>query len=212
MKEIQLEFHSCPRNHAQEVPAAAGSVLCIPCIEQLERNLRTLPGLHQEGLHHILSTSRRRNPTKVSGSRRRDHLNISALDARNNISGLLESWSCFVSEKLGASTPGRSVPHLACFLIRHLEWLTAQPPAAEFADEVESLQMESLRAIDPESDDHDAPVIGCVVDDCPGTINTSPRHTKAVRGRIGCTSGHSWEMRELLSIRHLMDRQRKDAA
>ncbi|MEU6996575.1 hypothetical protein ABZ953_38720 [Streptomyces sp. NPDC046465] len=208
-----MEFHSCPRNHAQEIRAAAGSVLCAPCVEQLERTLHTLPGLHQEGLHHILSTSRRRNPTKVSGSRKRDHLNISALDARNNILAILESWAGYVVEKSGASVPGRSVPHLACFLIRHLEWLTAQPPAVEFADEVESLQVESLRAIDPEPDDQHAPVIGCVVDDCPGTINASPPGAgSAVRGSVSCTSGHSWEMRELLTIRHLMDRQRKDAA
>ncbi|WP_055569109.1 MULTISPECIES: hypothetical protein [Streptomyces] len=208
-----MEFHSCPRNHAREVPVAAGSVLCAGCVEQLERNLRTLPGLHQEGLHHILSTSRRRNPTKVSGSRRRDHLNISALDARNNILAILESWSGFVVEKLGAAAPGRSVPHLACFLILNLEWLTTQPPAAEFADEVESLQVESLRAIDPDSDDEHAPVIACVMDDCPGTINASPRNARTPgRGSISCSSGHSWEMRELLTIRHLMDRQRKDAA
>lgn len=101
-----MEFHSCPRNHAQQVPAAVSSVLCTGCVEQLERNLRALPGLHQEGLHHILSTSRRRNPTKVSGSRRRDHLNISALDARNNILAILESWSGFVVEKRGRPCPG----------------------------------------------------------------------------------------------------------
>lgn len=208
-----MEFHSCPRNHAQDIPVAAGSVLCPPCVEQLARNLRTLPGLHQEGLHHILSTSRRRNPTKVSGSRRRDHLNISALDARNNILAILESWSGFVVEKLGVAAPGRSVTHLACFLILHLEWLTTQPPAAEFADEVESLHTESLRAIDPETDDHKAPAIGCVVDDCPGTINASPRNARtAVKGSISCSSGHSWEMRELLTIRYLKDQQRKDAA
>ncbi|MFD4634803.1 hypothetical protein ACFVYR_37055 [Streptomyces sp. NPDC058284] len=208
-----MEFHSCPRNHAPEVRAAAGRVLCAACAGQLERTLRTLPGLHQEGLHHILPTARRRNPTKVSGSRRRDHLNISALDARNNILAILESWSLYVVEKLETAPPGRSVPQLASFLIRHLEWLTAQPPAVEFADEVEGLQVESLRAIDPDSEEHRTPAIGCVVDDCPGTINTAQRAARSpARGSISCTSGHSWEMRELLTLRHLLDRQRKDAA
>ncbi|MFF1381916.1 hypothetical protein [Streptomyces sp. NPDC058308] len=208
-----MEFRSCPRNHAQEIRVAVGSVLCTPCVEQLERTLRTLPGLHQEGLHHILSTSGRRNPTKVSGSRRRDHLNISALDARNNILAILESWAGYVVEKAQVPAPGRSVPHLACFLVLHLEWLTAQPPAVEFADEVESLRVESLRAIDPEPEGQQAPVIGCVVDDCPGTINASPPAARsAAPGGVSCTSGHSWEMRELLTIRHRRDRQRKDAA
>lgn len=207
-----MEFHSCPRNHAQDLPATAGSVLCALCVEQLERNLRTLPGLHQEGLHHILSASRRRNPTKVSGSRRRDHLNISALDARNNVLAILESWSAYVMEKLGQAAPGRSVPHLACFLLRHLEWLAAQAPAVEFADEVEGLHQESLRAIDPEPDEQSPPAIGCVVQDYPGTISTAPPGTPPQSTGVSCTSGHFWEMRELLTLRHHMDRQQKDAA
>ncbi|MFD6437256.1 hypothetical protein [Streptomyces venezuelae] len=208
-----MEFHSCPRNHAQEVRAAAGSALCVPCLGQLERNLRTLPGLHQEGLYHILSASRRRNPTKVSGSRKRDHLNISALDARNNSLAVLDSWSCFVAEKLGSTVPGRSVPALTGFLLRHLEWLTGRPPAAEFADEIEGLHVELLRAIDPEPGEHNAVLVACVVAGCPGKISTSPRQpARAEKSGLGCSAGHAWEMRELLAVGHLMNRQRKDAA
>src|SRR5712664_4027495 len=96
-----MVFRPCPRNHAQEIRAATGSVLCSPCIKQLERNLRTLPVLHQEFLHDMSSTSQRINPTKVSGSHRRDHLNMSMFDTRHNILTILESWSGIIAEKPG---------------------------------------------------------------------------------------------------------------
>ncbi|MFG2503216.1 hypothetical protein ACGFSB_34025 [Streptomyces sp. NPDC048441] len=208
-----MEFHSCPRNHAQEVRTAAGSALCVSCIRRLERNLRALPGLHQECLHQILPTPRRRNLTKVSGSRKRDHLNMSALDARNDILAVLGSWSGFVAEKLGTVAPDRFAPQLACFLVRHLEWLAAQPSAADFADEIEDLHVELLRAIDPETGDRPTHIRACVVDGCPGKINASPQHAgNAGKSSISCSAGHSWDIREWLTLRHLMDRQREDAA
>lgn len=209
-----MEFHSCPRGHAQEIRAVSGSVLCAPCIMQVERNLRALPGLHQECLHHIASASRRiNNPTKVSGSRRRDHLNVSALDTRHNILAILESWSEIVVEELETVFPTRSVPCLARFLIVNLEWLAAQPPAADFADEVEGLHAELLRTIDPEPGHLRALIRECVMDNCPGIISASaPGGGSAGRSSISCSSGHSWEMHEWLALRHLMNRQRKGAA
>ncbi|MER5349529.1 hypothetical protein ABT093_04245 [Kitasatospora sp. NPDC002551] len=206
-----MEFHPCPRNHAGAVPAAAGSVLCAPCIGQLERTLRALPELHRECLHHIQSQPRRRNPTKVSGSRRRDRLNPAAIDARNDIVAILESWSRFAAERLGTAAVVRSVPHLARFLGRHLDWLAAQPPAAEFADEIEDLRVGLLDAIDPEEAVRPAPARDCVVDGCPGTIDASPQHHTGGRTSIGCSSGHSWGIREWLTLRHLMDQRRRAA-
>ncbi|KJY34526.1 hypothetical protein ADK60_27935 [Streptomyces sp. XY431] len=206
-----MEFHSCPRNHGREVPAAAGSVLCGPCIRQLEHTLRALPELHQECLHHIQTEPRRRNPTRVSGSRRRDRLNLSAIDARNNIVAILESWSRFAAERLGTTAVIRSVPHLTRFLGRHLDWLTAQPPAADFADEIEDLRLELLNAIDPEAGDRAVPTRACVVDGCPGTIDASPQHHNGGRTSVGCSSGHSWGIREWLTLRHLLDQPRTAA-
>ncbi|MEV7192572.1 hypothetical protein AB0N81_12345 [Streptomyces sp. NPDC093510] len=208
-----MEFHSRPRDHAGDVRAAAGPVLCRPCVRRLEGDLRALPGLHQEGLYHILPASRRRNPTKVSGSRKRDHLNLSALDARNNSLAVLEAWCRFVAEKTGAVVPDRHVPALAGFLLGHLEWLARQAPAAEFADEIEALHRELLRAIDPEPGDHNAVLVACVETGCPGKINVSPQRAATTqKSGIGCSAGHFWEMRELLAVRHLMNHQRKDAA
>jgi hypothetical protein len=150
------------------------------------------------------------NQTKVSGSRSTDHLNMSALDTRHNILTILDSWSGFVVEKLGRTAPARSVPHLARFLLINLEWLTAQSPAAEFADEIEGLKAELLRTIDPGPGDLHAHMRECVVDDCTGTISTSSQNTgNAVKCSIRCSSGHSWEMHEWITLRPLMERQRK---
>ncbi|MFI9583702.1 hypothetical protein ACIHCQ_18035 [Streptomyces sp. NPDC052236] len=180
----------------------------------MERNLRALPGLHRECLHQMSSTSRRmNNPTKVSGSRKRDHLDISTLDTRHKILAILESWSGIIVEELKTIAPAHSVPHVARFLIINLEWLTAQPPAADFADEIENLHAELLRTIDPEPGNLHTLIRECVVDNCTGKISASPQNTgNAGKSSISCDSGHSWEMREWLILRQLMNRQRKDAA
>lgn len=206
-----MKSHPCPRGHTQDSRAAAGSVLCAPCIRRVGRSLRALPGLHQECLHQVSpTTARRTNPTKVSGSRKRDYLDISVLDARHNILAILESWSGMVVEKLGTTAPPRTVPHLARFLTLHMEWLAAQPPAVEFADEIEGLVVELRQTIDPEPSDLQTLIRKCVVDNCSGTISVSPKNSaSAGNSSITCSSGHSWEMREWLGLRKLMERQRK---
>ena len=202
--------HPCSRNHSHESHAVPGFVLCASCISQVERNLRALPVLHQECLHHVSPTHRRTNPTRVSGSRNRDHLNISVLDARHNILATLESWSEMVVERLGVTAPARSVPQLARFLTRHLEWLAGQSPAADFADEVGSLVAELRGTIDPDPGSPQTLIRQCVVDDCGGTISASPGDCGKPGGRsIECSAGHSWEMHEWLTLRRLMERQRK---
>lgn len=209
-----MKVHPCPRSHAQETLADAGSVLCISCIRQVERNLRTLPVLHQESLHHVSPTPRRTNPTKVSGSRNRDHLNISVLDTRHNILAVLESWSGIVVEKLGSVAPGRSVLQMGRFLIANLEWITSQPPAADFADEIESIVAELRRTIDPDPSDLHTLIRKCVVDNCTGTISAAPQRAGSAGSgsSIKCSSGHSWEMREWLTLRQLIERQRKSVS
>jgi len=205
-----MMVHPCPRDHDHESNALAGSLLCARCIGQVEDNLRRLPGLHQECLHHVSPTSRRSNPTKVSGSRKLDHLNISVLDVRYNILATLESWSDIVVEKRRVAAPRRSVPELARFLTLHLTWLAALPPAADFADEMEGLVAELRGMIDPEPRDLRTLVRQCVVDDCHGMISAFPRSGKKVGGSsIECSAGHSWEMHEWLNLRQLLERQRE---
>jgi len=208
-----MKVHPCPRDHTRESRAAAGYVLCTPCVRQVERNLRTLPGLYQECLHHVSPLSRQISPTKISGSRTRDHLNISVLDSRFNILATLESWAHIVVEQLGAGIPGRSVPELSRFLQRHLKWLLAQPPAGEFADEAERFVAELRGIIDPASSAPRTIIRQCVVDGCSGTISMYSKGAgNSARRNIECSAGHSWELHEWLNLRHLMERQRKDVS
>lgn len=209
-----MEFGTCPRSRAHEIRTAIGSTLCTSCIKQVERNLRALPGLHQECLYHMSSSARRiSNPTKVSGSRKRDHLNVSALETRYNIVAVLGSWAEIVVEELAVPAPGRSVTQLVLFLLHHLEWLTAQQSAEDFADEIDSLRTDLLRVIDPKHGNHRALTTACVVDDCTGDITASPQNFGNTEKRsISCSSGHSWEMREWLELRQLMNRQREGIA
>lgn len=206
-----MTFRPCPRGHARESGAATAAVLCGPCIDRVEGQLRVLPDLHQECLHKASPTTRRTNPTKVSSSRHRDHLDIAVLDTRHRIHALLESWSKMVVDELGTTPPPRTVPHLARFLRRHLRWLAAQPAAVDFADEIESLVVELRQTLDPEPGNLHALIRKCVVDGCAGTISPSVRSGRSSAGRlISCSAGHSWEIREWLSLRNLMERQRKD--
>lgn len=178
----------------------------------MNRNLRILPGLHQECLHHISPATRQVSQVKVSGTRKRDHVNTSALDARHNILTILESWSGIVTEKLDLTAPRRSVPHLAHFLEQNLEWFTTQGPAADFADEIEDLAAEVQRIVDPAPDDRRALIGKCVVDDCTGTISTAPQSNgRSGRSSIGCSEGHSWEMHDWIRLRQLVERERKGA-
>ncbi|MGW2047363.1 hypothetical protein ACWCPF_19605 [Streptomyces sp. NPDC001858] len=182
--------------------------LCASRIRELEGNLRALPGLYQESLHHISPISRRMHNTRVSGSRNRDHLNLSTLDARHNILAVLESWADFVADELGGTVPTGSVPALAEFLLRHLDWLTEQPPAADFADEIDGIRRELLRTIDPETGELPASTRDCVVADCPGKITTSFQNAGKANGRsIRCSSGHTWEMHEWITLRPLMEQR-----
>ncbi|KUN06010.1 hypothetical protein AQI95_13890 [Streptomyces yokosukanensis] len=185
------------------------SVLCASRIRQLEGNLRALPGLYQESLHQVSPVARRMHHTRVSGSRSRDHLNMSALDARHNILAILQSWAEFVADELGGAAPTRSVPTLATFLLHHLDWLVGQPPADEFADEINDVRVELLRTIDPEPGERHAPTWECVVPDCTGRITTpSPVGNKDGRS-IRCSSGHTWEVHEWITLRPLVERRRK---
>ncbi|MBC2904264.1 hypothetical protein H4N64_22050 [Streptomyces sp. PSKA01] len=200
-----MDSHACPKNSLQEPGEAIESGLCASRIRQLEGDLRALPGLYQESLHHVLPTSRQPHHTRVSGSRRRDRLNMSALDARHNILAILESWARFVTDELDGAAPTRSVPDLTRFLLRHLKWLTEQPPATDFADEIDGLRRELLRTIDPEPGEPHVLTRECVVADCAGRITTSPGGSTTIR----CSAGHTWEMHEWITLRPLMERQRK---
>lgn len=198
-----MELSLCPRNHPREMLAADGSLLCGPCFTQVKNNLRELPGLHDALLRDLMSPPRRINPTKVSGGRVRDHLNVAAFDIRHEILTILDSWSGIIVGKLGAPAPARSVLDLTRFLLRHLEWLTAQPTAADFTDEIDRLHTEAQSVANPAHEDTEAYALKCVVAGCSGTIDASPRRAAGNGSTLTCSSGHSWDVSEWLTLRQL---------
>ncbi|MFD9906035.1 hypothetical protein [Streptomyces sp. NPDC059063] len=202
----------CSRNNSHEGDAVAGSLLCAHCIGQAEATLRVLPALHQECLHHTAPAPRRSNPTRVSGSRTLDQVNIAVLEARSRLLAALEAWSDTVAAGRGIAVPARSVPRLAAFLAEHLRWLAAQPCAADFVDETERLAAELRAAIDPASGELRTAIRKCVVDRCGGVI-TTPLNSggRPPADRLECSMGHVWEIREWLKLRSLMEQQRTGA-
>ncbi|WP_255954002.1 hypothetical protein [Streptomyces odontomachi] len=205
-----MGLHSCAQSPVQEPGEATESTLCDSRVRQLEGDLRALPGLYQESLHQVLPISRQTHQTRVSGSRSRDRLNMAALDSRHRILAILESWAAFVADERRLMAPTGSVPQLAHFLLHNLEWLTRQPPAADFADEVDGLRRELLHTVDSEPGDFNAATRDCVVTDCPGKITMPSQHAGNAAGRgIRCSSGHTWHIHEWITLRLLMERQEK---
>ncbi|MFE6721773.1 hypothetical protein ACFVDU_29815 [Streptomyces albidoflavus] len=139
-------------------------------------------------------------------------MNVSAVDTRHHIAAVLGSWAQVVVEERGVPAPDRSVARLVGFLTEHLDWLTSQAPAGDFADEVDGLGLALLRVVDPEHSGRRLLATVCVVDDCTGRI-VAPAQLSvgAAKGSISCSSGHSWEMHEWLTLRHLISRQQEAA-
>jgi len=191
----------CSRNHRRETVAATGSLLCRPCVTRLRTNLRELPRLHEELLSEMVSPPRPVNPTKVSGSRTRDHLNMDAFETRHDVLAILNSWAGVVTEELGSPPPARTVLDLTHFLLHHLKWLTAQPPAGDFADEIEQLHAESASIANPASEPAGTFALKCGAAGCPGTIDTSPRRAAGNGSTLICSFGHSWDVSEWLTLR-----------
>lgn len=66
--------------------------------------------------------------------------------------------------------------------------------------------------IDPGGGDLRTAIRTCVVDGCSGTISTSLSGGERARaGRLGCSMGHVWDVREWLSLRHLLEQRREGA-
>lgn len=205
-----MGLHGCVENPAQEPGEATVSPLCASRVRQLEGDLRALPGLYQESLHQVLPISRQTHRPRVSGSRNRDNLNLTALDSRHGILTVLASWATFVADELGGAAPTGSVPQLTRFLLRHLEWLTRQPPAADFADEIDGLRRELLRTLGSDPGEAHVPAWDCVVADCTGKITMPTQQVgNADRRSIRCSAGHAWQMHEWITLRLLMERRGK---
>ncbi len=195
----------CPTRHPGQPPAGSHALLSPACLRRVEHNLRALPSLHQECLHHATPPPKRTNPTKVSGTRNPHQLNLAILDTRHRLLTTLQTWSTYVLRHHGGRPPTRSVPPLTHFLTTNLPWLAAQPPAPDFAHQIDTITTDLHRIIDPHSAAPVPPTRQCVIDGCTGTI-TPMSHARG-NTTITCSSGHTWEIHEWLALRQLIQQQ-----
>ncbi|MGW7139498.1 hypothetical protein [Streptomyces xanthophaeus] len=135
---------------------------------------------------------------------------MSVLEARHNSLAILDSWAGIITEKLGRAPLGRSALQFARLLTENLEWIAAQHLAVDFADEIDAVTAELRRAVDPDPNGLHAIMRKCVVGSCTGTISAAPETAgHSGRSSLKCSAGHSWEMREWLTLRQLMEHQRE---
>lgn len=199
----------CERNHMVETEPMEGLRLCAPCLRQTERNLTSLPALHEECVDHVFGGPRDPARQRVAGSREVAPLNDSAIETRSNISGVLTAWSSSVAEEKGTPAPGSSVRHLTHFLLTHLNWLATSTEAVVFADEIESLTTEARRTMDPAPEARLITLGRCVEPDCAEIITAAApgRRISNYRG-IGCAAGHSWEIHEWFLLQSRIEQKK----
>ncbi|BFU42687.1 hypothetical protein [Krasilnikovia sp. MM14-A1004] len=117
----------------------AQSRLCSSCRSDAARDLRALPGLHEECALALSGSTERQVRTSTGGAAPSMPFNANAAEARRTVVDVLGSWAAMVAEERRVRAPRPDPAGLAAFLGRHLDWLAAHPAAAEFSDEMARL-------------------------------------------------------------------------
>ncbi|SDX94659.1 hypothetical protein SAMN05421504_1045 [Amycolatopsis xylanica] len=132
-------------------------------------------------------------------------LNEAAVDARSDIVRTLASWSGLVAEQHQIGTPpDRRADMLAEFLIRHIDWLSAHPAVAEFAEEISAVTQSAHQVAYPGT--NPAVKIGpCPHDDCDSTVHAFLNHEDDLRpAHVACDAGHASPPHQWLKLRRRM--------
>jgi hypothetical protein len=169
------------------------AMLCPECRARLAAQLAALPGLYAE-LERDLATSRAVGERVRGSGTPGIRLNEQAVDARADMRLILASWADLVAEGSGVAPPARTVPSMAAFLARHLDWLTAHPAAGDAAAEIAALAQAASTAARP-SRWRRIQLGGCVVAGCDGQLTALVRDRDApLPSAITCDTGadHTW--------------------
>ncbi|MBO0913767.1 hypothetical protein P8A22_09060 [Streptomyces laculatispora] len=198
---VSCEGSACRAGAADSRPvrvAARRSRLCPVCRDRLAGELRLLPQLYEECGLLLGGTDQPRERTS-GGPLPGMLFNTTASEARSAIFGVLRSWAGVVVDARRAGTARDTVPVLAGFLVRHVDWLAAHPAAADICEEFTGLVRRTRRVIDPEPLSRVA--IGeCVEAACSGELTAMVRSRQAHRpAEIVCSAdpahqwlGHDW--------------------
>ncbi|HEX4726340.1 MAG TPA: helix-turn-helix domain-containing protein [Jatrophihabitans sp.] len=156
---------NCPTHN---LPSAVNDI-CTGCVADLDRQLRRLPDLYRRCEDALTSDHPHAPRERTSGGGLPGlPFNTDAADARSSIVSILASWSSLVADGRPAARPARSVPRLAAFLLRHLDWLAAHPSAADACAEIRELVRTASRAVEPNH--RRVPVGSCGQRDCGGRL------------------------------------------
>lgn len=122
----------CVTAHADDIQALPTLRLCSGCRDGLTRDLRALPRLHAD-LEGVLATGSAPGTGYVTGTPSQPlPINPAVADHRDQIRHDLTWWTLYVAEHRGLSgLPSDTVPQIAAWLGRHIDWIAAHPAAAE---------------------------------------------------------------------------------
>lgn len=121
----------CVLPHDDDRRALPSLRLCGSCHDRLERDLADLPHLHAR-LATILPTGGTASGTgPVSGSATvRLPIRDDVADLRDQIRHDLVWWAIFVADERGHAHPANTIPAIAQWLGRHVEWIAGHEVAA----------------------------------------------------------------------------------
>ena len=123
--------HLCVLDHDDDTEALPSLRICRGHHTALTRDLANLPRLHAD-LAAILPTGGSHNGTgPVSGTTNAPlPIRSDVADLRDQIHHDLIWWCLYVSERRGHALPADTVPDIAAWLRRHIEWIAAHEVAA----------------------------------------------------------------------------------
>jgi len=175
--------------------AADGRMLCEVCTRRLAEDAQTAADLYAE-LELVLATVGRFGERTSGTSDHGTELNDRAVEARTLIRHRLVSWSLFIAEERGVTTPTDTVAAMAKFVIKHTVWLSASREiAGDCADEFADLAHGAPWRTAYPSGARRFKVGPCLIQDCPGDIVAVLRDTdQLLPSALSCDldPAHAW--------------------
>lgn len=188
--------------------------LCTACHHRFTAGLGQLPALYRACERVLGGAPAKGLRERTSGGALPGApFNAAAAEARAAILGVLGSWSGLVAQERGITPPERDPAALAVFLLRHHEWLTAHPAAAEAAREVDRLVVRARRVAHPEPARR-VGVGACVEPGCTGRLSALVRAGDgAEHPVVSCDTDplHTWAGHQWTQLRRRMGRGGPDA-
>ena len=139
------------RDPKRERQAAPGLYLCFGCRDQLEQLIAEMPARFDE-LGRALTASGSGGGQRVSGSSGEPApINLAAAEHRQQIAGVLASWSMLIAGERGIAAPaGPQVSRTAPWLTVHIDWCAGNRWVDEMLEEIRALDGRARAICNPD--------------------------------------------------------------